>query len=67
MMLQVPKVVGKKIIGVNTIIEYDLYNTGKLENSRVIKSYNFHPDIQKKVRIKKPAKKFELQEEVEYL
>ena len=66
-MLQIPKVVGKKIIGVTTVLEYDLYSTGKLENPRVLRSYTFHPDIQKKVRTKKPAKKFELQEEVEYL
>ena len=61
-----PNVIGKKIIGVTTVLEYDLLSTGEFVNPRVLRSYAYHPDIRKQA---KPKRVFEteVEEEVRYL
>lgn len=62
-----PQVVGKKVIGTTTILEYERLSTGELQNPRVIKSYNFHPDIIKRQAKPKRVFETEVEEEVRYL
>ena len=62
-----PKVVGKKIIGVTTVLEYDLLSTGEFVNPRVLRSYAYHPDIRKQSKPVKQIKTIEIDDEVGYL